>query len=201
MPYYRCAACGLTGYSAPAHTAASVCPNCSAALGDATKLYLTPGATHTVTRVLTARPEAVAEARREVVGLALPQEARQQLALLVSELVTNAVLHANVLPGAPVRLRITMRSGRARIEVRDGGAGFDAASSGGPDALGVDGRGLVIVAALSDSWGVVRDSGGCTVWCEVCVEDPGRIVEHEVTGTYVRELAVEMAELPAVRSG
>jgi serine/threonine-protein kinase RsbW len=193
MPYYRCAACGLTGYSAPAYTTASVCPNCSVALSDATKLDLTPGGTHTIKRVLGARPEAVAEARRAVVGLALDQEVRDELALIVSELVTNAVLHANLAPGDPVRLQITMRSGRARIEVRDGGPGFDGSISSSDDPLAVGGQGLLIVAALSDAWGVRRVSDGCIVWCELAVEEPARVIEHAVTGAYVRELAVDMA--------
>jgi anti-sigma regulatory factor (Ser/Thr protein kinase) len=176
MPYYRCAACGLTAYSAHAHSAASTCANCSAPLRDATPLYLTPGRPRTTRRVLVARPEAVAEARREVVALPLPQPARQRLALLVSELVTNAVLHANVATGDPVRLEITMHGGRARIEVRDGGAGFDDAHSpGGADPFAVGGQGLVIVAALSDTWGVVRDPDGCTVWCEVAVEQTAKL--------------------------
>jgi anti-sigma regulatory factor (Ser/Thr protein kinase) len=199
MPYYRCAGCGLTSYNPPAHSTASVCPNCSAALSDATKLYLTPGATHTIKRVLPARPEAVADARREVVGLPLAQAARQQLALLVSELVTNAVRHASVAADGSIRLRIAVRSGRARIEVRDGGAGFDAALSGSPDPLRVGGQGLVIVAALSDSWGVTRDSGGSTVWCELQVVEPAGVIEHEVTGAYLREMAGDMATVSAGR--
>src|SRR5436305_171818 len=95
MPYHRCAACGLTSYSAAAYAAPSVCPTCSAPLSDATRLYVMPGATHTIKRVLAARPEAVAEARREVRGLPLGEASREQLALVVSELVTNAVLHAD----------------------------------------------------------------------------------------------------------
>ena len=43
MPYYRCAACGLTSYVAAAHTGASVCPNCSATLDNAKKLDPAPG--------------------------------------------------------------------------------------------------------------------------------------------------------------
>jgi anti-sigma regulatory factor (Ser/Thr protein kinase) len=193
MPYHRCAACGLTSYSAAAHAAASVCPNCAAPLSDATRLYLTPGATHTIKRVLAARPEAVAKARREVRALPLAHETREQLALAVSELVTNAVVHADAAVGDPVRLQVRVRSGRARVEVRDCGSGFEAPLSLSPDPPAVGGQGLLIVAALSDAWGVVRRPGGCTVWCEVPVEEPARVAEHEVTGAYVRELASAMA--------
>ena len=193
MPYHRCAACGLTSYSAAAHAAASVCPTCSAPLTDATRLYLAPGATHTIKRALAARPGAAAEARREVRALPLAQGAREQLALVVSELVSNAVLHAGAAVGDPIRLQVRVRSGRARIEVRDGGIGFDTPLSISPDPFTLGGQGLLIVAALSDVWGVVRGAGGCTVWCEVLVEEPARVVEHEVTGAYLRELATAMA--------
>jgi anti-sigma regulatory factor (Ser/Thr protein kinase) len=200
MPYYRCAACGLTSYSAPAHSSASVCANCSASLRDARRLYLTPGSIGSIRRVLAARPEAVAEARREVTGLPLPEEARGRLALLVSELVTNAVIHADAAPGDPVRLEITMRAGRARIAVHDCGRGFDARPSGDLDPLAVGGQGLVLVAALSDTWGIERHAEGCTVWCEVPVEAPAAAIEHEVTRAYVRELAIEMLVPAAARS-
>jgi anti-sigma regulatory factor (Ser/Thr protein kinase) len=192
MPYHRCAACGLTSYGVAAHTAASVCPTCSAPLSDATKVHLTAGTTHTIKRELAARPEAAAQARREVNALPLAQEARDQLALVVSELVTNAVLHADTASGDPIRLQVRLRSGRARIEVRDCGPGFDAPAAN-PDPLTAGAQGLWIVAALSDAWGVVRGPGGCTVWCEVLVEEPARVVEHDVTGAYVRELAYAMA--------
>ena len=53
----------------------------------------------------------------------------------------------------------------------------------------VGGHGLRIVAAISESWGVVRRRGGCTVWSEVHVEDAARVAENEVAAAYVRELA------------
>jgi anti-sigma regulatory factor (Ser/Thr protein kinase) len=196
MPYYRCAACGLTSYSAATHAASSLCPTCSAPLSDATREYLTPGASRTVKRVLAARPEAVAEARREVTALPLPEASREQLALVVSELVTNAVVHADAAVGDPVRLQVRARSGRARVEVSDCGRGFDKPASISPDPLAVGGQGLLIVDALSEAWGVVRGPGGCTVWCEVPVDESAHVVEHEVIGAYVRELAVAMAAPP-----
>ena len=202
MPYHRCAACGLTSYSAPAHARASVCPTCTATLSDATRVYVAPGATHTINRVLVARLEAGAEARREIVALPISQDARAQLALLVSELVNNAVLHAGAAAvDDRVRLKVRLRSGRARVEVRDSGPGFDPPPTNGHKRLAAGGQGLVIVAALSDVWGVVRGPSGCTVWCELLVEQPADVVDHEVTGAYVRELATAMAMPgPALRA-
>jgi anti-sigma regulatory factor (Ser/Thr protein kinase) len=170
MPYHRCAACGLTSYSAPAHAAPSTCPACSASLSDATPLQLTPGPTHAIKRALGARTEAAAEARRAISELPLPQEAREELALVVSELVNNAVLHADSADGDALRLKVRLRSGRIRVEVRDNGPGFDSSPPYGHEGLAPGGRGLEIVAALSETWGVVRRRGGCTVWCEVLVE-------------------------------
>jgi anti-sigma regulatory factor (Ser/Thr protein kinase) len=193
MPYHRCAACGLTSYSAPAHAAASVCPTCSATFSDATRVYVAPDATHTINRVLVARLEAGAEARRAIVALPISQEAREQLALLVSELVNNAVLHTDAAAESQVSLKVRLRSGRVRVEVRDSGPGFDPPPIDGHEPLAAGGQGLGIVAALSDAWAVVRGPDGCTVWCEVLVEEPADAVDQEVTGAYVRELATAMA--------
>jgi anti-sigma regulatory factor (Ser/Thr protein kinase) len=196
MPYYRCAACGLTSYSAPAHSTARVCPNCSATFGDAARVYLTPRATHTIDRTLPTRLDAASKARRVVVGLPIARPAREQLALAVSELVTNAVRHAGAGDGAPLRVRVRLRSGRVRVEVTDEGPGFDPTSPSAVDPTTVGGRGLHIVAAVSESWGVIRGRDGCTVWCEIPVEEPARVAEHEVTGAYVRELAAAMPAVP-----
>jgi len=84
--------------------------------------------------------------------------------LLVSELFTNAVLHtASVTIGCVVR-----QIGRhLRIEVRDEGGGA-AIPEPGPAAVGaVNGRGLMLVEALSAAWGVARDGDGQTVWCDL----------------------------------
>jgi anti-sigma regulatory factor (Ser/Thr protein kinase) len=72
----------------------------------------------------TLRPEAAAEARRALVGLALPKITREDLALLVSELVTNAVRHAGLSPRAPIEVRVKNGSGGVRLAVHDPGPGF-----------------------------------------------------------------------------
>jgi anti-sigma regulatory factor (Ser/Thr protein kinase) len=149
--------------------------------------------TRVVTRALAARPAAAAEARRATLELRLPQRTRETLELLVSELVTNSVRHAGLPVGARLKLDITHEAGRVRLAVRDGGPGFDPAQLRDTGPLARGGRGLVIVAALSDAWGVERDADGCTAWCEVVVEASTAENEHDVTGAYVRELAIEMS--------
>src|SRR3954468_14472300 len=78
MPYYRCTACGLTSYSAASYSTAPSCPACAARLADTAKLHLVPGEDRDLTRTLAARPESVAEARRTLVGLPLPEDSRQE---------------------------------------------------------------------------------------------------------------------------
>jgi diguanylate cyclase (GGDEF)-like protein len=152
-----------------------------------------------VTRVLAARPAAAAEARRATLELRLPERTRETLDLLVSELVTNSVRHAGLPAGAPLKVDITHETGRLRLAVRDGGTGFDPSKSRHTGSSDCDGWGLEMVAALSDGWGVECDADGCTVWCEVVVEASAATIEHDVTGAYVREMAIEMSRPAATR--
>lgn len=81
--------------------------------------------------------------------------------LCISEVVTNAVVHA----GTPVALDIVLQADRVRIEVADGGAAPPERVEADPDA--VHGRGIAIVELLSADWGVdQRDEGKC-VWFEL----------------------------------
>lgn len=83
--------------------------------------------------------------------------------LLVSELVTNSLLHAD--RGA-IRVRVAARPGGVRVEVRDPGPGMvaDPGSMPGPDGRG--GRGLPLVRILADRWGYVRGRPA-DVWFEM----------------------------------
>src|SRR2546425_3219210 len=84
--------------------------------------------------------------------------------LLVSELVTNSVQHAKVGPDDSIDLRVTIGDERIRVEVRDGGPGFEpAAPSDEPDPD--RGWGLFFVAQLASSWGVGEQPG--SVWFEI----------------------------------
>jgi anti-sigma regulatory factor (Ser/Thr protein kinase) len=197
MPYHRCASCGLTSYSAATYSGASACPSCSATLGEATRFFLAPGSARSISRFLTSGVEAPAEARRALVGLPLPQDTRDQLALVVSELVTNAVVHAGLAPQDAVRLRVTLQQRCVRVEVRDGGRGYDPVPYEASNPPTAGGRGLMIVADVSDAWGVERHADGCTVWCEVLVGEAAPVIEHPSVGAYVRELALEMSGVQA----
>ena len=88
-------------------------------------------------------------------------------ALIVSELVTNSVLHANVGIERSVSLELTLLGDNLRIAVSDPGSRLE------PRLLPVDpavpgGNGLQLVDQLCSMWGVTRDDVGTTcVWCEL----------------------------------
>jgi anti-sigma regulatory factor (Ser/Thr protein kinase) len=88
-------------------------------------------------------------------------------AAIAAELVGNAVRHAAPLPGGCIRVAWRLPAGgRLLIRVCDGGSsGVPTLRSAGPEAL--DGRGLAIVSALSNRWGVDRDSFSQCVWAEL----------------------------------
>ncbi len=83
---------------------------------------------------------------------------------MVSELVTNACLHAE----GPEELRLRSNAKVLRIEVTDLGAGSPAPRT--PHRAGrPGGHGMFIVQRLCLDWGVVRnpDGTGKTVWAEL----------------------------------
>ena len=108
------------------------------------------------------------EARRKVRALVptWPTECSAALQLLVDELVTNAVLHAR----SDAELVATIDGRRARVEVHDKSTRRPTALHYGPSS--VTGRGLHLVEALAQRWGVDEVSGGKVVWFELdCSRD------------------------------
>jgi anti-sigma regulatory factor (Ser/Thr protein kinase) len=120
-----------------------------------------------VERSLPAVPNSVPLARRAVNGIAgqVPSSVREDVALLVSELVTNSVRHGGLSPADRVRLRIDFSGRLIRAEVFDPGPGFP---SGGhePSLLSQSGWGLYLVGQLASRWGIESD-GGTLVWFEI----------------------------------
>src|SRR4051812_16164018 len=85
--------------------------------------------------------------------------------LLVSELVTNSIRHAADDGDGTVGLEVNLQSDRVRVEVTDGGSGFE------PEPRTTDrhqpgGWGLYLVDQLADRWGVNR-SRLTQVWFEM----------------------------------
>lgn len=122
------------------------------------------------TLLLPPRTTSPGRARRFVEGSlegAELQEAAATAALLVSELVTNAVLHA----GTGVEVELCVQQGRVRIGVSDGGARERPHTRSQPGMTTV-GRGIQLLEELAHGWGTEpRTGGGKTVWFELCDDE------------------------------
>ncbi|MBF8184983.1 ATP-binding protein [Nonomuraea sp. K274] len=88
-------------------------------------------------------------------------EAIDDCLIIVSELVTNAVRYG----GSAYALRLEDREGHLYGEVFDPGEGVPRPCS--PDVNALSGRGLQIVAAIADDWGVSPATGGKIVWFSI----------------------------------
>ena len=113
-------------------------------------------------------PEVVTTARHALDGLKdlLPPEKLEDARLVVSELVTNSVLHAGLSPDDQIRLSVEASAVSVRGKVCDPGPGFRKPSKLGPRPDFSGGWGLPIVDRISDRWGVDRNSYAC-VWFEI----------------------------------
>jgi anti-sigma regulatory factor (Ser/Thr protein kinase) len=80
--------------------------------------------------------------------------------LCLSELVTNAIIHAH----APCVVRVLWEEGVLTTTVRDPGTPAGASTGQGEDAMRVHGRGLQLVDALATRWGSELNSLGTRVW-------------------------------------
>ncbi|MFJ7074235.1 ATP-binding protein [Streptomyces sp. NPDC098781] len=118
-------------------------------------------------------PDAVSSIRRRIrpvlAGWNLADEVRDDVMLVVSELLTNAIVHA--LPPATLRLSRCREGGyeAVRVDVNDMGPAIPAQPS--PCAVDPDehGRGLDIVTALATRCGVRVGAGGTSRWAELRV--------------------------------
>jgi anti-sigma regulatory factor (Ser/Thr protein kinase) len=118
----------------------------------------------------------VAASRRFVVDALndLPDDIRESAELMMSELATNAVVHA----GTGFEVCIERTASFLRVDVTDVGHGEPHLRS--PLVSEPHGRGLQIVKQLSDQWGSFEDAdhSSKTVWYLVRL-DPGSISERE----------------------
>lgn len=87
--------------------------------------------------------------------------------LVISELVTNAVRHAGT--ASTLELELGQTGERLRVALLDGSSAEPRLRRAGTAAE--DGRGMAILAALSDRWGIEPRSGGKLVWWEVDLRD------------------------------
>jgi anti-sigma regulatory factor (Ser/Thr protein kinase) len=107
---------------------------------------------------------AVGHARRELratlAGWGIDKDMAETVALCMSELVTNAVVHA----ASDCQVRVINDAGTVTVEVRNQGPAADPTQPDGRDPLRVHGRGLQLVDALTSRWGSSRDDSGFNAW-------------------------------------
>ncbi|MET8813896.1 ATP-binding protein [Streptomyces sp. NPDC004549] len=136
------------------------------------------------------RARSWARSRLAGLGIAADEPLAETLILLVSELVTNAVVHTGrpallrlSLPGGtpggrtesgdgdpetarePEKTRTTVVSATVRLEVADASSRAPVPRCAGDDATG--GRGLALVDCLADRWGWQTEGAGKSIWCEL----------------------------------
>ncbi|MDQ0907775.1 serine/threonine-protein kinase RsbW [Streptomyces canus] len=87
------------------------------------------------------------------------------LALIASELFTNAVLHAHPARGREIGVTLVLSPGCVRLEVRDAGNALPTARE--PSDDDPTGRGLLLVGTLADRWDVITQVVGKTVFAEI----------------------------------
>lgn len=117
----------------------------------------------------------------------------EDIVLVVSELVTNAILHGE----SAQQLRLRRTSRRIVVEVFDNGRRMPHPRVAGVEAE--NGRGLYLVARLADRWGARPVHGGKVVWCEFDVplagpddDDQGLSEYRRPGGEYGRQPARQL---------
>lgn len=119
-------------------------------------------------------------------GIGSDEALAETLLVLVSELVTNAVVHA----GTPSVLRMLLPGrqapGAVRVEVAD-------LSTCPPrqrhaDGEDTNGRGLELVSGLADRWGWQPEGFGKRIWCELDRAGAGREARSDLSGLHAHAL-------------
>ena len=116
---------------------------------------------------LAPEPTAGSAARRELLAGngTLPSSVRDDVLLLVTELVTNAVRHSGAGPDGLVRVELRRETDMVRVAVSDEGTGFTADAPLEPNEAG--GWGLALVDRIADRWAVAPIGLGTCAWFEI----------------------------------
>lgn len=115
---------------------------------------------------LPAEPSSVALARqfvRDILKTPAWNDLTDVVTLLTSELVTNAIRHAQ----SPCTVQLRATSGSVRVEVLDESPAPVALRQASPEAE--SGRGIELVDVLAQSWGMAPLARGKAVWFDVDV--------------------------------
>ena len=124
-------------------------------------------------------PSSVSIARRrltaDLIASGVFESVVDDAGVIVSELLSNALRHARPLPSGQIRLTWVRDGDLIEVAVSDGGAMTEPRR--GPGTLSsLGGRGLGIVEALSEGWGVRHEDGSTTVWA--VLRAPRKAEEH-----------------------
>ncbi len=104
--------------------------------------------------------------REAMAAVKVGRRLADDVALVLSELVTNSVRHASPLPSGELEVAWDVAKDIVELRVTDGGAdGSPSPRQASPDAL--SGRGLAIVTKIAAAWGVEDAPDGTTVWALV----------------------------------
>jgi anti-sigma regulatory factor (Ser/Thr protein kinase) len=137
----------------------------TAACGDAAQQRAVPAQSVLGRLTMPGRPDHVSEARALVVKALGDLHPRlDDAVLMVSELVTNAIVHSNSRqPGGTVLVSVLECADGVRVEVADRGSELSTPVVR-TDRNAADGHGLFLVQSLADQWGYLRGEAGTTVW-------------------------------------
>jgi anti-sigma regulatory factor (Ser/Thr protein kinase) len=122
-------------------------------------------------------PAAVREALRER-ALDVPVSVHDDLLLLITEVVTNAVRHSGARTGDPIEIELQERRDCVHVVVTDVGDGFDPPDELVPDHSTTGGLGLVLIDRLARAWGTRRTRRGAVVWFELAYDPARDITPH-----------------------
>jgi len=110
----------------------------------------------------------------------LSTDRREEVELMVSELATNCVRHAD----AAFVVEVVRSPGGLRVEVTDDAGGQPVL--GFPDPLATSGRGLSLVDLMSDDWGIRIEGGATTVWFAVSDIDDAPLLLSPGSGAHTQ---------------
>jgi len=106
------------------------------------------------------RPESARIVRRALRAQGLSSDVAHTVDLLATEVIANAVRHAEMREGQRIVFFARISDDFARVEIADPGPGFD------PEGVDRNGYGLRLLEALATRWGI-ECTRGCRVWFEV----------------------------------